>query len=82
MKTAPDELRKTPIIQLSKHYLSIHCVYLFIGLVIVTNFVNMSAASTLENDLKVLSLTTTSTEPTTTTSNYNNTSQRELHGNL
>lgn len=59
---------KAPTIQ---HYLSSHCINLFIGLVIVTNFVNISATTTLEDDLKVLSLTTTPTTTTTSNNKHN-----------
>lgn len=63
--------RTSPKAPTVKHYLSSHCINLFIGLVIVTNFVNISATTTLEDDLKVLSLTTTPTTTTTSNNKHN-----------
>lgn len=60
----------------STNYLYPHCVYLFIALTLIMNCVNVNATSTIEDDLKVLSLSTTTTTESTLL-HYNN-SQSKL----
>lgn len=50
----------TPM-QFPTNYLYPHCINLFIALALILNCVHVNAASTIEDDLKVLSLTTSTT---------------------